>query len=352
MRFTEATGRETSPRLIDQLHSVVSSSQIEAQIRLLDSLRGYRRFLAAMRAQKAENKAASFSLEQTVLNQARQAQRNARLLLWNQLKLVQQLRHTDLLPSTLRALKRSGKIRVAEEAEFALKRKKVRLALANYGFPLSLAEEAVSALKVLNLEAWTDGGILFGSAQKREVSLRIDEPLALSADGVQPTIRVSELLRHSVFDATVAGFERGDVPIVGFAESQGSTAPLNYYDVVAFCAVLSMHEIDRHVRKLEDTGALDIHRGQDPATLITIALVALIAAGVLATVGLVFSILCSETHDIDACRALNFFLGLAEIAFGIGVAAFSGLLPGIGWQLGLIASAKIIDLGIETIPPI
>ena len=297
-------------------------------------------YLGDMQQSKFGGKASRQALEREFLSHARGAGQSSRKLFASTLRSVRHFKSSgaidDVFDVWKSSLAKSGELTLAETWKGVSGNLKLADLLRVHGFSPELEKQVSDSLEQLNaVMSDRDGSLHIGvPTQHREMEI-------LNRNLGGQDRNVLDLLTKNRFDAVTEMFEQPDrlfADVVMHSGKAGDDGPvkLDLLDGVLAGSVLSVRELDRQVREVEEVG-LPAFRGEVTGGLLA-ALILLIIGAVLITTGCILWAVCisdsSLSPDMDEpiCEAaaiilcLGFAVMLASILVVGGVAAGAGMV--------------------------
>ena len=310
-KFFQAIGRAGMPFRVGMVNRASSKADTRVILEKFESLRCYRDYLAAARAEKARRKGVSMSFERAVQEQARNARKDVESFAGAMLRLIQQYNQTKIWDQML------DKAAVGIRASGPVNARELWRGLRdNDAWMSRLRESGVSS----EMEGVLDDTL---ESMNATVSLRRGKPIVevlvpgqrqarrfhLARTGSQRTGSIIELLQRSDFDRVVEAFTQGNATRLDLVTAPGDFQ-YELADIAAVGAIAGHQLAVEHVRKLEDTG-LATYTGRDPATFLAVLLV---VAAISWVAGSILALACQETEDEAVCIAAFVTLFIAALA--------------------------------------
>jgi hypothetical protein len=326
--YRAAANRAAHPHLAP-INAVTLQSDRAIAIAKATSLTGYRNFLVAARAAKAQRNGVSMAFERNVQTQARQALDDVQGLAGAVLRITQQANHTDLwnqMHDRLTTALANGPVsakQVWSEIQHGLQDAQYKPTLQSAGLTDDIAAAMSDVIAKLDANVVLRNGQIAietkvaGEAQPRR--------LLLKAPSARPA-GIADLLRRAQFDQVVSAISNND-PVYVEAVASTSEPAHEPAELFAIGAVSARQGMADHVRKLEDTG-LATYQGNDPGTVILVAFIAALVVGALGA-GILY--MCDHPDGVEqpdfVCDIAFVLILLATMVLGaVAVLGGGGLL--------------------------
>lgn len=266
---------------------------------IIEELSSYLTFLEAAREQKAKASGPSPAFEREVLANARRAEKGARSLFGNTLRILKHLKSAGIIDEAMThwtaEIGKRGALSFADHWKALVEDPKARERFRQAG---------VSQLTIQRLSE-------AASRLTRPVEVQ-EGRIIVRREGAGPIVverrrllggTIGDVLYYNHFDAAAEMFDRSDV-VPGDTGAAGHSEEMRVdpLDVVLAVLTRAQRRLTAHVRKLEDTG-LAVYSGGEPVW------VGVIIIGVLLVAAIIVAIVC-EAKDLDEeiCNVVSLVL--------------------------------------------